>query len=508
YEIACVFLNLTKGTGNGGEETINTKLLELNNGARINASTAGGGGNAGNLVISAETISLSGFGTRSNGRTFVSGLFARSELDSCCQGVGDAGGLRISTTSLNLSNGATISTSTFRDGNGGELIILAERISLNGDVSNNRIFSSGFFSSSFGRGEGGQISINTNRLSVINGSSISVGAFGQGNGGSLNIVANEIEVIGRNLLNGSGSSTLSSNAYDLFGDGRNTGNAGNINIVTNKLRILETARIAATNFQDPDSSPPGLGRAGNINIKAEDVLLDLGSILANGNVKGGGDITIDSSKFIILRNRSKITTNVGETIGFSGGNITINSPLILALPKENKISATAVNSTGGNININANAIFGYPQNLSIDASSTLGIDGTININEQFNINSEFQKTETDRPSEETAEVRECPIDSERTANFGRRERLGGRLKVRVFSLKELNEEKADRPQSLEKGGAENTDRPIASDKVKTDKPLEQAVGWYRNKNGSVVLTKKQDEVKPLNRPVNYSSNCK
>ena len=92
---------------------------------------------------------------------------------------------------------------------------------------------------------------------------------------------------------------------------------------------------------------------------------------------------------ILMRNDSAIDSQSGSRDrNGNGGNITISSPLIIALPGNNDINANANGGTGGNVNIVSQGLFGiqYRPNgqasLStndITASSTFGQNGTVNI---------------------------------------------------------------------------------------------------------------------------------
>ncbi|MEO1765468.1 MAG: S-layer family protein, partial [Cyanobacteria bacterium J06629_18] len=92
-------------------------------------------------------------------------------------------------------------------------------------------------------------------------------------------------------------------------------------------------------------------------------------------------------ELLLLRNNSQISTTAGfAQAGGNGGNININSPFIVSVPKEDSdITANAFSGNGGNIDIISQGIFGItprsqltPQS-DITASSETGIQGTINI---------------------------------------------------------------------------------------------------------------------------------
>lgn len=92
---------------------------------------------------------------------------------------------------------------------------------------------------------------------------------------------------------------------------------------------------------------------------------------------------------LLLRRGSLISATAGTNqAGGNGGNITINSPLIVAVPSENSdIAANAFTGNGGRVTINTQGIFGIqsrlqPTPLSDITASSMGggINGVVNIN--------------------------------------------------------------------------------------------------------------------------------
>jgi large exoprotein involved in heme utilization and adhesion len=161
---------------------------------------------------------------------------------------GDAGTVHISTKNLILRDGGQISTSTRTTGNGGTLRVDAsESVEASGRAVLDINLPSGLFAQTtkFGSiaasGNGGDLIVNTQRLLVQEGASISSAAINgsTGQAGSLDINAsNSVTVtgigIGRNgqivpstLLAGSGGS----------------GSAGNLRINTNKLTVRDRAQL-------------------------------------------------------------------------------------------------------------------------------------------------------------------------------------------------------------------------------------------------------------------------
>jgi large exoprotein involved in heme utilization and adhesion len=86
----------------------------------------------------------------------------------------------------------------------------------------------------------------------------------------------------------------------------------------------------------------------------------------------------------LMRNESAIATTAEQN--GNGGNITINSPFVVAIPTENSdIVANADRGSGGQIKIIATGIYGleFREELTphsdINASSDFGVDGTVEL---------------------------------------------------------------------------------------------------------------------------------
>lgn len=379
---------LTQGKGQAGDLTINTQQLFVKDGAQIRVSTFGAG-NGGSLTINAESVQL--IGTTADGE-FGSGLFAQSTS------TGNAGKLTVNAAALRVQNGARgVSVSTFGQGAGGNLTVNArESIQLIGAPGNSQ-FDSGLFAQTSGTGKAGNLIINTQQLQIQDRAKISAATLRSGEGGSITVTANTLNATngGQLVTTTAGSKDagsiilklqdnllLSGKQTGLFANTEpgSTGNGGSIFIDPRILTIQDGAKIAV------DSQGEGTG--GNIKLAAGLLTLDRGIISADTLSNNGGDITLNLQDLLLLRNGSQITTTAGNNLfGGNGGNITINSPFIVAIPKENSdIAANAFSGQGGIVDITTNGIFGIsiqksPTELSgITASSQLGISGEVTIN--------------------------------------------------------------------------------------------------------------------------------
>lgn len=181
----------TQGSGNGGNLTVNTGQLTVENFGQVGASTAGPG-NAGNVFIRAsESVNLSGGATFPDGSIASSGIFSQAILDKQPNGtfpeeVGKGGNVSIETPQLNLRDRATVTVSaqiapgipkTVSIGDAGNLQIEANDIRLN---------NGGLILARSASGNGGNIAINSDTIVGFNNSDISADANG-GAGGAINI---------------------------------------------------------------------------------------------------------------------------------------------------------------------------------------------------------------------------------------------------------------------------------------------------------------------------------
>ncbi len=346
-------------TGDAGNLTINTRQLLVRDGAQV-AATTSGNGDGGTLSVNAtESIQMIG-----------GDLFAQANRDS----TGDAGNLTINTRQLLVQDGAQVAASTFGKGNGGSLSVNAtESVQVIGSSADGR-FPSGLLNRADrdSTGGAGDLTINTRQLLVQDGARVSVSTFGEGDGGSLSVNATEsVQVIGSNA-DGQPSGLNAQATSD------STGNGGDLSIETGQMIVRDGAEISVSSL--------GSGVAGDLKIQARSFSLDnQGTITATTSSGDGGNITLKGQDLLLMRRGSQISTTAGTAeSGGDGGDINIAADLIATIPQENSdITANAFTGTGGNINIDTQNIFGFRANPSlsnITASSQFGLDGTININ--------------------------------------------------------------------------------------------------------------------------------
>ncbi|MUG97803.1 filamentous hemagglutinin N-terminal domain-containing protein [Scytonema sp. UIC 10036] len=369
----------TLGAGDGGTVEVKTRRLSIQEGAQISSTTLnqGQGGNGGNVIINAlETVELRGI-------TQIGALFRSSGLFATSRNTGKGGTVTVKTGRLVAENGAQILTTAFAGGNGGNINIQASEVKLIGTADNG--IPTTIFATTRGDGDGGEIRIETARSIVREGAQVGAGTFGRGRSGSVFVKASDsVELVGaapevpnqRYFRDWSGQKFPSG----LFTGSQGTGAAGNLRIETDRLTLRDGAEIGVNN--------QGVGDAGNLEVVTRKLLLDNQAVLSATTTLGqGGNITLKIDDLLLLRRNSQISTTAGlDRAGGDGGNILIDSDLIVAVPDEDSdITANAFLGRGGKIDIKTQGLFGlefrnFRTPLSdITASSEFGIAGVVNI---------------------------------------------------------------------------------------------------------------------------------
>jgi large exoprotein involved in heme utilization and adhesion len=328
------------GSGAAGNLTLKTIDLLVSSGGQISASTQGSG-NAGALNVVADRVQIQSLGTIS---TAVQSASA----------TGNAGNLTVKTGDLLVSDGGQISSNTQGIGNAGNLSVMADRIRIEGS---NGSQASGLFASvtPTATGQGGLLSIATGKLEVFNGGRITADSAGAGAAGSLNIKAQTIDIAGTSAAGPSallGTVTGSGDGRDLtvvadrltvrdgatiavgntVTDGttstQGSGRVGNLNLDIGNL-TLSGGSLSAQSLT---------GDRGSINIRAKTLTLRYGSQI-NANALGdatGGNIDIQTQLlFAVLTENSDITANA---ITNRGGAVRIQTDQLLGLQASSRLS--------------------------------------------------------------------------------------------------------------------------------------------------------------------------
>ncbi len=482
--------------GSGGNLTLTTRRLSVQNGAQVSASTKGEG-QGGNLTVHAsESVEL--IGASPDGK-ISSALLTQSE------GAGTGGNLTVATRRLIVGDGAKISTVTFQQGKGGDLRVNAsDSVHLFG-VNINKS-PSGLFTRTQAQGQAGNINVDTNVFRVADNAVVDARTLGEGDAGNITVNANTFEAV-------NGGQILANTFTGSSGSG------GNITVnITDRITISGSApfkrivRIRDDSFAEDESATSGLfvrsqgsGNAGNLQVQARSIRLDnQGEISAETASGNGGNITLRDLDLLLIGGRSRISATAGtlQQPG-DGGNITINAPdgFIVAVPDENSdITANAYTGKGGTIQINAFGIYGTqfrakenPQTSDITASSDLGVNGTVELN-----------TPDIDPNSGLINLPTIPVDPKlaQSCSAGATQNQS-RFIITGRGGLPLNPREAFNSHTVRVGwvslnsGSDNRDRQtVTTPTISTPAPIVEATGWVTNAKGEIVLTANQSSATP------------
>ena len=169
----------TVAGGNSGDLRINTRRLTVEGAAAIGASTLGAG-NGGNIIVNAsESVKL--IGTKDNlsasGIATASGDTLLQTLFGLAPPTGAAGNIGITTPSLTIRDGATITVGSLGSGRTGNINIVANSIGLDtkGSIDGTTV-----------SGTGANINLQAQDIQLRRGSRITTDA-GSSDGGNINI---------------------------------------------------------------------------------------------------------------------------------------------------------------------------------------------------------------------------------------------------------------------------------------------------------------------------------
>jgi filamentous hemagglutinin family protein len=291
--------------GNGGDINIKAGSLSLIDGAQINASNFGQG-DAGNVNLAIRrALTLGGISTfsRFEGNDKVNYLLNSAILSQVRQNAkGNGDNITINAELLSMTDAAELSTSTFGQSNAGSITI-----EVNDDVSLTNFSNIRSVVEPGGVGNGGDIKIQTRSLTLTNGSQVVAGVFRQ---------------VG-NLPGGRGSGgTIEVNASDKV----NISGTSSVELpfpVANPLNISSIFQTKGFSSGLLTTAETGsIGQAGNITVNTNAFRVADGAVVGaeTENSSNGGSITINAKNFTATGGGQVLTTSRGNG---AAGNITL-----------------------------------------------------------------------------------------------------------------------------------------------------------------------------------------
>ena len=341
------------GTGKGSDIKVDTKQLDMSPGTEISSGTwyLGQGGDI--QVRVAGDVFIEGTKEQSPaGNPVYTGIFANTFWSA------DAGAIEISADNLEMTNNAGIQVQTVSTGNAGIATVSVGSLKL---LDGSHITASGYYGSG---GDAGKVDIVADNI-LISGPKNPDDSVGTptgittassewgGQGGDISILTDKLTLTNKGVI------TATSWGPDPGGE---------IAVSARNIEILNDAFISSGSFREGD--------AGDIYLGATDTfLMQNSAVTTESRMADGGNIKVDSQNLIHLMD-STITSSVGGGADTIGGNISIDPEFVVL--NNSRIIANAYAGMGGNIDIVTDVFLADPESM-VDASSTLGINGSVDI---------------------------------------------------------------------------------------------------------------------------------
>ncbi|OQX25623.1 MAG: hypothetical protein BWK80_14595, partial [Desulfobacteraceae bacterium IS3] len=293
------------------------------------ATEAQGDGDAGDIQISADALSISGEN---------SGLYSLAFPNS----KGNAGNINIYSRILNIADTGGIFNQTYGDGKGGDIVVEADQV----NMTNIGVFST----DSDSPNKGGYISVTAiESLTISSGSAVSAVNMQSGNSGNISIDTKNLTVSENGFLN-SGT--------------EGTGRSGDISINADNVDIVK-GYVSSGNVKTEAET----GHCGNISITAKNAV----------NIAGSG--TAESGPYADYYGVYSKNYGTGD-----GGTVSVSAD-VLTISKDGWINCqTNGAGKGGNIDIDVNRLEVMSGGTLTTSTRCSGDAGDISITAKESVN--------------------------------------------------------------------------------------------------------------------------
>ncbi|MBP5977853.1 filamentous hemagglutinin N-terminal domain-containing protein, partial [Brasilonema sp. CT11] len=364
-----------RATGNTGDLTINTRELLVRDRAFVEDSTYGAG-NAGNLTINTRellirdeaqvraVVSPGAVGKAGNvavtaDNVQVIGSSDRqtsSKLSTATEGKGDAGDLTINTRELLIQDGAVIDAGTYDAGKGGKLAVTADSVQVIGSDAKPYPSTLTVQANSKASGDAGDLTINTRELLLQDWARVHAGSLGASNGGNLNIQARELLIQGGGQI-GAGAINNADDNVDP------TGRGGNLTVTADSVQVVGTSSIFPKRFSGIGVQTQGTGDAGDLTINTRELLIRDGARINIDTfaTTKGGNLTVTADSVQVIGKSSYTVSGLSASTGLkstaeNAGNLTLRTNTLLVQDGAQVAVESLGTGTAGNMTLNARSI--------------------------------------------------------------------------------------------------------------------------------------------------------
>jgi len=348
----------TTDIGRGGNIQLVAQSLTVGAGGIVQASTSGPGA-GGSVRVNAATVSITG------GSFLQTGISADT-----LGGDGAAGSVHMNVSgTLTIAGGAQVSSDSFGPGAGGDVVIAAQNVVVDGQGLGAFTAISTETQNPLPGGPGGNIALTIgDTLQLVGGGQVTASTFGSGPGGSITVNAARVFISGSGAAFFPGINASSEN--QTVG-----GNGGDVQLhLSGSLEIVDGGQIAVS------TSGPGAG--GSINIVAPAISISgNGSSISAKTLSGlnggrGGDIVIKANALQGGSggeiSASTAGSGAGGSIDITAQRLALNNFVISA--DTSSPDTVALPVTVSQLNVSLNIDHTSDQNLDV---ALFGPDGTL-----------------------------------------------------------------------------------------------------------------------------------
>ncbi|MEI2581436.1 two-partner secretion domain-containing protein [Scytonema sp. PRP1] len=345
---------INKGFALGYAAGQNFGNIELSSQATVDASGAGGG----DVLLTGRRVTLKG----------------GSQIEASTLGLQPGGTVALNASELvevsNPGSGLFVEVYEGATGAGGDLTINTPVL----QVLDRAIVSA----STFGAGAGGDLTINTGTLQLENASQVRASTFGAGQGGNLSVIADSVKLsnsylsaqVRQNATGNAGDLTIKTGTLQLENGAQvsagtfGAGNGGKLTVDASKtVEVIGTSangRFSSGLFTQAD--PNATGTAGDLTINTPVLQVKDGAIVSARTFGAGkgGNLTVNASEKVEVigtaangRRASLSSDTDSESKEATAGNLTINTPVLLVGDGASVSANTYGAGKGGNLTVNA-----------------------------------------------------------------------------------------------------------------------------------------------------------
>jgi filamentous hemagglutinin family protein len=418
----------TEGLGTGGDVAVSTTTASIRDISEINSGTLGRGnagtvkvsvlgnlsivgppsnntfssdnnysgigtvanpnstGNAGNVFVSAGSLSIAGFLGEISSSTLGSGAAGKVSVDvagplsitgprgnfptgivaaAFKDGTGNAGDVAVKAGSLSIVNQGEISATSAGIGTGGSVSVMTPGpLRLDGmGTSGTQIAASATATQS---GHGGSVTVDAGTLTVLRGAQIASTTAGAGIGGTVQVTAH-------------GPLSLSDPLSGIVASAASSGNAGSVMVTAPQITITGGAEIASTTA--------GTGAGGSVNVTTPGALLLNGfsdpntqiAASATGTQSGGGGLVMVDAGTLAVQGGAQIAST---TAGLGNGGlvqVTAHGPLTLSDPGSGIVASTTSSGNAGSVAVTAPQIAIASGGEVASTTNGTGVGGSVSV---------------------------------------------------------------------------------------------------------------------------------